>query len=504
MAQGIHVVTRDFNLGVAPPDPGNRIFVVGPSKAPAIAGVCEAVTSRVPQDYVDAGGFAKGSCIAAGLVKDTGAAVTFIGFTAGTANTVTPIFETRTAGAVASPGLTLSFSSIPLDDLRCGVRFMNSGTIGTTGLSYKLTLDGGMSWSEVKALGTALSIPLSPYSESIVLTTGEAVAANTEFVAVCYSNIGGTSAIAAVTAAIASRNPGDAIYLASEESNATVASCAALVLAAEDKNRNLDLITECRDIAPLGSESVTTWGTAAAVQGKHVTNRKWSPCPGHYYAAGAFATSPILRRSAAYFLASRYLTNDVHVDPAHVSKARGSELTPSAIYSAPNKTDRIMRSPGATNDPDYQHDEEARPMFDALGLTSLYQIQDESGFFFYNARLQSAPGSDYDLVQMSRVMNKFRRVVYRAQRKYQHGSMILDKKTGTILESDASTKDAFVLAQLVAEMSENVTDVKFAYSRTDNVIQTKKLTSYGGLVPVGYAKELTTTVGFENPQIVAV
>lgn len=49
----------------------------------------------------------------------------------------------------------------PNDDLQLGVKFITSGTVGTPGITYQTTSDGGGSWSTTKALGSAyvLTIP---------------------------------------------------------------------------------------------------------------------------------------------------------------------------------------------------------------------------------------------------------------------------------------------------------------------------------------------------------
>jgi Protein of unknown function (DUF2586) len=504
MAQGINIFTKDFGLGVAPPDTGNRIFIVGGTSGPFTGGVAEPITSRVPGDFRTGAGVNKATEAAALAVQTTGAAVTLFGFDAATTAATANVFQSRAAGAVMGTQLTVSFSADPPDDLSICVQFLNTGTIGTTGLEYRITLDGGQNWSPTKSLGTATTISLAPYAQNLVLTASEVIPAQCSIVAVSYAKIGGANALAAITAAINSALPGDAIYLASNESDATVASACALVLAAETQNRNMDLITEVRDMDRLGSETYSTWGAAAVVSASHTVSRIWCPCPGHYPTPGAFSDSPASRRSLALHLALRYLLNAAHVDPARISTGRSSVLTALPTLPIPSAANRVMKSPALANDPEYLHDERARPIFDAVGISSASTLVDLTGFYFYNARLRSTPGSDFDLVQISRVVHKARKAVYRALTRYLHEEITIDGETGFITEQDAAAKDAEVQQQVVDSIISvgNASSVLFQFSRTDNVLSTKTINSDLNIVPRGYLKTINSTVQLVNPAII--
>lgn len=501
--QGINLYTKDFGLGVSPPDTGNRIFIVGGTLGPFNGGIADALTSRTPGDFRSAGGVTKATEAAALAVQSTGAAVTLIGFDGATTAASANFFQSRAAGSVMTTQLTVSLSAPVPDDLCVNVQFLSAGTVGTVGLQYRLTLDGGQNWSATKSLGTATTISLAPYAQSLVLAAGEVIPVLCSIAVVTYAGIGGANALSAIVSAINSALPGDAIYLASNESNATVASACALVLAAESQNRNMDLITEVRDIDHTGVESGSTWAGAAVVQASHTVNRIWAPMPGHYPTPGAFADSSTPRRSLALHLALRYLLNSEHADPARVSAGRSSILTAIPTTPIPAGVDRVMRAPGAAFDPEYLHDERARPVFDAAGIGSAATLVDLTGFYFYNARLRSAPGSDFDLVQISRVVHKARRLAYRALTRYLHEEILVDEVTGLISEGDAATKDAQVQQQLVDGITSkgNASKVTFHFSRTDNVLSTKAINSSIGVVPRGYLKTINCEVSLVNPAL---
>ena len=114
-AQGIFLTTRDFGLGVAPPDTGNRIFVVGPSLGALVDNVSAPINSTNAADFRTAFGVTKLSEYCGFLVSTTGCAVTAIGFNAATASANTNYFSTRLGSnaTVAGTQLVVAFLLVP-------------------------------------------------------------------------------------------------------------------------------------------------------------------------------------------------------------------------------------------------------------------------------------------------------------------------------------------------------------------------------------------------------
>jgi hypothetical protein len=61
-------------------------------------------------------------------------------------------------GAACSASASLKSSTYPNDNYQGKIRFVDGGALQTAGITYQESLDDGRSWSELKALGTALEI----------------------------------------------------------------------------------------------------------------------------------------------------------------------------------------------------------------------------------------------------------------------------------------------------------------------------------------------------------
>lgn len=151
-------------------------------------------------------------------------------------------------------------------------------------------------------------------------------------------------------------------------------------------------------------------------------------------------------------------------------------------------------------------DEFSTPGLDANRFSTLRTHVGLPGFFITNGRMMCSPSSDFRFVQYRRVMNVAATTVRAAQLQYLNDSFRVDKVTGLILEADARAIEAYLITQLRTTVLQPgwASDVTVQVDRTNNVLATAELKIRYGVVPLGYAKTITGTIGFNNPAIVSV
>lgn len=494
--QGVNILIGDGALGVQPPDPGARYVVVGLASATTsnpspftVDDVTEPLTTRDPAAFAKMFGRTKGTEAAAYLCQNSGATITFIGFKKSGA----AVDEFRTDPVTGTTQLTVTFSQEVLDDVSCVVKFSKGGIIGTAVLEYSLSLDGGQNFGPTKTMA-GTTIPLTPYAGNLVFTAAEVVAAGDIQVASSKAPTGVTNARKAVQNALLLPFSFKGGLLASNESNATITSIAADIDAAEASKTWTYLCVETRDIGWDGGETVSAWGAVAAATAQCAVSKRYYPFPGHAPTAGGYADSPSMRRSFAWHAALRQLVNAEHTDPGRRTTGNGSILSPIAILQPP--VVGYMKDKTKTGNPEYVHDERVTPIFDALGIASTETIKGRNGLFIKNGRLQSPPGSDFDLVQFIEVMNRGARIIYDALLTFYHTDVRVNAG-GTILEEDAVVIEEFVKSKLeVMKADGNVSEVQFSVSRVDPILSTRTLTCSGGLQPKGYAKTINAGLSY--------
>lgn len=123
------------------------------------------------------------------------------------------------------------------------------------------------------------------------------------------------------------------------------------------------------------------------------------------------------------------------------------------------------------------------------------------GFYVANPNLMAPTGSDYQLIQYGRVMDKVCRTARAYFLRALSSSVRLNPATGYILEKDALSLeqgcDAALRATVIA--SGDVSSVQTQVSRTDNISATKTIHVTVRVLPLGYLKHIDVTLSFVNP-----
>lgn len=150
------------------------------------------------------------------------------------------------------------------------------------------------------------------------------------------------------------------------------------------------------------------------------------------------------------------------------------------------------------------HDEFRSELMDQKNFTTLRTHQGVSGYFITNARLMSAPGSDYQFWQHGRVMDVATYTSYSALLPFLNSS-VRTTSTGAIDPRDAArwektVKDALRTVLLDPDNAEgtpgHVSALDCKVDQVSNVLTTGVVKVTVAIRPLGYAKTITNTLSF--------
>lgn len=128
------------------------------------------------------------------------------------------------------------------------------------------------------------------------------------------------------------------------------------------------------------------------------------------------------------------------------------------------------------------------------------------GFYITNGRLLSSNLSDFQYIQHRRVMDVACRTVRAGQLHYLNDSVRVNKTTGLILDSDANAIDSYLtgLLRITVTQPGFASDASAQVDRTVNILSTNTLVVGYRVIPLGYLKTITGTIGFFNPTLAPV
>lgn len=150
------------------------------------------------------------------------------------------------------------------------------------------------------------------------------------------------------------------------------------------------------------------------------------------------------------------------------------------------------------------HNEFATEVLDQQKITTLRTWPELDGFYITNARLKSSAGSDFLYWQHRRIMDTACRTTVKAQTPFM-GIGVRTNANGTINEKDARRLETIVKDRLREALVDpqneegfqgHVSALNYTINRTNNVLTTFNIDSSVAVRPLGYAKTLTTDIGF--------
>lgn len=411
-----------------------------------------------------------------------------------------PALVVRTAQtAVATNGtlITTAFTGTSVPTISTGTlangdydlifEVVTGGTRGTTGITYKWSDDGGRSYSAVAALGVATSF-VFPGLGGIgfdfgigTMVAGDIVTLRTT--APCWNSTDIGTALAALRV---STFGWDICHIRGNLDATTFAAVATAFASMPEKM----WVGHYR--MPNVGESESAYLTAF--------NTVFSALANTYGSVGygaAKVTSGVnyhqyrMPSAVPYASILASVSEEIDVSEINVGLLTGVDIRDS------------------NGNPD-EHDESANPGGDDARAVTLRTWDGEEGVYVNNPRLFSASGSDFEFAQHRRVMNLAKRALRLYMQRRLSKPIIVNARTGYILESQALEIEAQANAAIRGVLMPKPKASGGAFnngrgflqlSRTDNLLSTKTLTGQAGIVPLAYPKAIVLDIGFRNPAL---
>jgi hypothetical protein len=411
-----------------------------------------------------------------------------------------PALLVRTAQTVAATNGTINISgvtgtsvvSITAATLANGnydlyLKIVTGGTRGAAGITFQWSLDDGRTLEPLTALGVATSFAFPGAGGiSFDFAAGTLLAGDVVRLRTTAPNWNSADLAAAMAALKVSIQSWDVVHVVGPLDGTTAAAL----------NTAFASMTEKAWIGsfrvPNAAESEATYLAAAVTAFSSAATTYGALCFG-----AAKVTSGLsfrqYRQPAAYAVAARIASLSEEEDAAELD------------FGALQGVD--IRDANGNID---EHDESANPGADDARFVTLRTWDGEgTNVYINNPRLFSSPGSDFEFFQHRRVMNLAKKALRIYMQRRLSKPIIVNAKTGFILESQAVEIEAGANAVLRAELLGKPKASAGAFgpfefiklSRTDNLLSTKTLTGQAGIVPLAYPKAILIDIGFRNPAL---
>lgn len=156
-------------------------------------------------------------------------------------------------------------------------------------------------------------------------------------------------------------------------------------------------------------------------------------------------------------------------------------------------------------------DEAQVPALDAARLVTLRTYQGQPGFYITAGPTMASPTSDFAQIPNCRVIDRACVVTYAALFPFLRSTVPVNASGGTIQEGWAQRTEGIVNGKESAALlatgqvsgGGGTNGQFFAINRNNNILSTGILDTTVSIVPLGYAYQITASIGFRNPTIAA-
>lgn len=479
----VSLTEQDGALGVLPPSAGALYSVIGVAGAGALN--TPTTFGRV-KDLVTAFGVAgqnPGPAVeaAAHYIEKYGRPVVFTRVAGSVAGSMGALDVTSFAGTSVP---TIAASPAPNDDADVVIEFPTGGTVGTTGIVYRYSLDGGVNFGAKKALGTANNFTIPELGTlQINLAAGTVTAASVLRARANAPVWNATDLGAGLDALKVWTGTYEIIHIVGSIDATAFDAIELKIAAMAALGKDHPWIGNFR--MPNAAESEAAYKTAfdTALGAKSTTY-------GVVCAGAEDLISSVSGRKYRRPFAFAYAAREQSVS---------EEVNTADVNLGPMSGD-IRDSAGNVK----HHDESANPGLDDSRACVARSWDDFPGVYVNRPRLFSSETSDFDILPKRRVMNLGKRVLRAYLQRRLNKPIRVDKTTGFILEEEAQEIEAGANAVLRDALLQKpkASDAFFVLSRTDLVLSTKTLTGECRIVPLAYPEQINVDpISFFNPAL---
>jgi len=470
------ITERDGALGVLPPSAGRLTVFVGccssgPLNQPAtFARVPDLISMFKDGPNVEAAAF---------YIANTGRPIVFVRAETTVPGSVGVITHTGTGTSVMTISPT---EHTPVDSYQYIIVIDVGGVIGTAGIMYSMSYDGGYTFGPSTPLGTSTEIVL-PTGVTLLLAAGTLVTGDLFTATGVGPNYDGPSLTAALAALGLSATVYDQVVLTGPIIGSMVGIADQFVATMRARGRMRSWLGCARmndDGEAFAAYQTFLQGAFGGVQTIH----------GAVTAGAARITSAV---SGRYY--RRPLLNGFTALQCNVSE----EVNTADVNLGPIPSAAIMDRNGNP----IEHDEALNPGLDDLRFVTARSWDGYPGVYITRPRLLSNETSDFQIIPYRRVLNLAEEALRSYFIRRLNKPIRVDTATGFILEADAVEIEGGAVAVMrsVLLAKPKASDVQFSLSRIDNVLSTKTLTGVARVLPLAYPEFIELEVGFYNPAI---
>jgi|HubBroStandDraft_6_1064221.scaffolds.fasta_scaffold10345_4 hypothetical protein len=478
----------DFQTGVAPAsDVGICAIIAAAGSGPVNAPAFYTVDSQALSDF----GPSRLAEYASYMIQQTGLPVILIRPTTSVAASYGTIVTSMTGTSVPTAG-----AATPNDDYDVLVTFTTGGTIGTTGIVFNVSYDGGNSPGLPVALGTSTTLTCPNFPQggspgvSFSMAAGTIVAGDSFRVIVAGPKMSDTDLSTSLEALRTYAQPWECVLVSEEIASTTPALVDAWLTGLEGVGRfRIGVLnTRFKNQLHLGTGTAETESAYATAIGTIVAGATNTiRCIVGVDGGDVVSTLTGVRqaRPTSLAIAARMMKISLGVDPAYIG---GGVIGNFAIVDSQGK-------------PKY-HNEENYPNFDGLSLSTMRTFQAQ-GVYITNAHMFSLIGSDYVIAPQARTMNQACEIGYAILGKQLGlgvGKKPKDPKTGAVymLDSDRMMIEGLVNPAVDKALINQVSDSLFALSKTDDIGSNAgaKVTGTQQVVSLAYIKDFSIVAAF--------
>lgn len=476
---------------------GGAAIVVTAASVQAVIGTAE--TGPTATVVATANPNTLDSVFGVGKLREAGGLAILAGGTVLACRAATVTAGVASAVTAASLGTSVvTVTGTPLDDYFFVFKVVNGGTVGTTGITFQLSLDAGRTYGPVLSLGTAVLYAVSESGVTLNFAAGTLLAAGTAKFG-CIGPKPDAAGIVACLSALQASPYANAGWGSGNIADVVSAADAATVsLQLETMATNYvfsRFIMTARDASPAAiwggtAETESTWIGSLQTAFSATQAKRDCVAGGYYNMPSPFptpvASAPRYRRPGAWALAVRQVT----IPPQrHAGRVRDGALI------------NIVTDP--TTDPldgFIYHDERVNPGLDVARFASFRTRIGYPGWYVQNPNLMSPPGSSFTILPYGNVMDVACGIVHQVGQADINSDIRLNPN-GTIYENEALALEAAFLNAINIYMTatQMISSVRVAVDRTNNVLATSTINVSVTIVSRGYISTEIISIGFQNP-----
>jgi hypothetical protein len=450
------------------------------------------VATRNPNTLATAVGYGPG-VDAAAMIIAAGGTVLFMKAATTTAGVASAVVAT---GAGTS---LVTVTGAPYDAYLVKVVCTAAGTIGTTGIRIKISLDAGRSYGPEISLGTAVTYAITGTNLVLNFAAGTFLLGSTHTFG-CSEPLAAVAGIQACLVALAASpyavTGWGGMLIQGVWSGANATSIAGYLTTLETGDDFTRAIIAARDAAlPTAyggaGETDAVWAAAIALDYSAVSAARICANGGYYNMTSQYpvaaAGAPIMRRPLAFALACRQV--------AIPAQRLASRVADGALK-------QIVVDP--TNDPTdgfIYHDESNAPSLDVARFCAARTRKRNPGYFISNPFLMAASGSVFNLLPKGVVMDIGCTLLNQLATQNINDDIPLNTN-GTIAETAAQNIET-IIANAMNEAMLNTgmlsaPGVVVTVDRSNNVRTSEVVNIAATLYGKGYIREIRATIGYAS------